>query len=281
MKSASPALIALMDSTQFVMADLFTITLPSGETLRWTSSDLSIVWAGATYIPVPIERSEIRLVMGIEVSTLSATVFPTADMTAGGNPFLIACKVGALDGATLLLQRGYFSSFAAPCVGVLHLFEGTISVESANGIEANLSVRDYLSLFNIDMPRNSHSPGCNNTLYDAGCGINRASRAFFGTVQAGSTKQVINHSLAQTAGYFNYGVIEFLTGINAGVTVTVSKHLLGTLGLAIPLKSTPAVGDTFNVYPGCDRTLNTCKNKYDNVIKFRGQPWIPKPETAY
>jgi uncharacterized phage protein (TIGR02218 family) len=281
MKSATPELIALLSNNQFSMADLFTITTPSGETLRWTSADIPIVWSGLTYIPVPIERSEIRLVMGIEVSTLSATVYPDAQMTVGGTPFLIACKVGALDGATLLLQRGYFSSFAEPCVGVLHLFEGTISVESANGVEANLSVRDYLSLFNIDMPHNSHAPGCNNTLYDAGCGINRAALAFFGVVQAGSTKQVINHVLSQTSGYFNYGVLEFLTGVNAGVTVTVSKHMIGTLGLAIPVKSTPSAGDTFNVYPGCDRTLATCKNKYNNAIRFRGQPWIPKPETAY
>lgn len=281
MKTATPQLIALLDSNQFEMADLFTITLSTGQTLRWTSCDMPVVWSGITYTPVPIERSEIRSVMGIEVSTLSLTVYPTDDMLVADNAFLIACKVGALDGALLMLQRGFFSGFTNPCIGVLHQFEGTISVESANGLEALLSVRDFLSLFNTEMPRSSYSPSCNNTLYDTGCAINRASRAIFGTVQSGSTRQIINHTLSQAAGYFNYGVLEFLTGVNAGVSITVSKHLSATLGLAIPLKSIPDTGDTFNVYPGCDRTLDTCKNTFDNVIKFRGQPWIPKPETAY
>jgi len=87
--------------------------------------------------------------------------------------------------------------------------------------------------------------------------------------------------LGTAVGEFNYGAIEFITGPNAGVSVTVTKHLSSTLGLAIPLKSNPTAGDTFNVYPGCDRTLVRCLSGFSNVIRFRGQPWIPKPETAY
>jgi uncharacterized phage protein (TIGR02218 family) len=281
MKSATTALAELMNSNQFMMADLYLIALKSGETLRWTSTDFNVVWAGVNYTPVPISRNEIRLVRGIEVSTLTLMINPDDTVQVAGNPFLVACKVGALDGATLILQRGYFTNYADPCVGVLHLFEGTISVESADGMQAELQVRDYISLFNVQMPRNSYQPSCNNTLYDAGCGVSRVSRQVFGTVLANSSKLLINHNLQNPVGYFNQGVIEFITGVNAGVISTIQKHLAGTLGLSIPLKSTPSAGDTFYVYPGCDRTLDTCKNTYNNVIRFRGQPWIPKPETAF
>jgi len=32
--------------------------------------------------------------------------------------------------------------------------------------------------------------------------------------------------------------------------------------------------------PGCDRTLATCTNVFNNTIHFGGFPYIPTPETA-
>jgi uncharacterized phage protein (TIGR02218 family) len=35
-------------------------------------------------------------------------------------------------------------------------------------------------------------------------------------------------------------------------------------------------GDTFNIEPGCDLTrTGDCKNKFDNVVNFRGEDTIP------
>jgi hypothetical protein len=35
------------------------------------------------------------------------------------------------------------------------------------------------------------------------------------------------------------------------------------------------VGDTFNVYAGCDKRLTTCINKFVNAVNFRGEPYVP------
>jgi hypothetical protein len=32
--------------------------------------------------------------------------------------------------------------------------------------------------------------------------------------------------------------------------------------------------------PGCDRTLATCTNVFNNAANFGGFPFIPTPETA-
>lgn len=37
-----------------------------------------------------------------------------------------------------------------------------------------------------------------------------------------------------------------------------------------------AIGDTFEIEVGCDkRFLETCRDKFDNVYNFRGEPWLP------
>jgi hypothetical protein len=40
------------------------------------------------------------------------------------------------------------------------------------------------------------------------------------------------------------------------------------------------IGDQFQLLPGCDRTLATCTNVFNNAIHFGGFPFIPTPETA-
>jgi len=43
----------------------------------------------------------------------------------------------------------------------------------------------------------------------------------------------------------------------------------------------PAEGDTFNVAFGCDHTQATCQSKFNNLINFRGFPYVPPPQLAY
>ena len=39
-------------------------------------------------------------------------------------------------------------------------------------------------------------------------------------------------------------------------------------------------GDAFTVYPGCDKTRNTCLNKFNNLLRFRGFPYTPENSIA-
>jgi uncharacterized phage protein (TIGR02218 family) len=31
-------------------------------------------------------------------------------------------------------------------------------------------------------------------------------------------------------------------------------------------------GDGVTLYPGCDKTIDTCKNKFNNNLNFQGEP---------
>jgi uncharacterized phage protein (TIGR02218 family) len=65
-----------------------------------------------------------------------------------------------------------------------------------------------------------------------------------------------------------------------GTKRSLKAYASGALQLFSPLPVAPAVGDTFSIFPGCDKTMATCQNKYSNVVHFRGFPFIPTPETA-
>ncbi len=81
--------------------------------------------------------------------------------------------------------------------------------------------------------------------------------------------------------WFNGGTITIETGNNAGFRVEIkdwvqSSGLITTfLGLPFVLE----IGDEVALYPGCDKSIDDCKNKFNNVINYRGEPHIPGQDT--
>ncbi|MDR8464663.1 hypothetical protein FPK40_24130, partial [Acinetobacter baumannii] len=79
---------------------------------------------------------------------------------------------------------------------------------------------------------------------------------------------------------FTQGVVEFLEGANIGIKRTVRLHESGAMLLTLPLLDMPAIGEAIRVYPGCDKRLDTCTNRFNNRARFRGAPFVPVPETS-
>lgn len=291
MKTHTPELIALLNaSAQFTMADLYTITLVSGTVLRYTSADVNITRAGATFScsgPL-VHRGNVRTVLGLEVDTLDLTISPRAvatDMAAAhtlqGQPFIAACLQGALDGAQVQLHRAFLSDWALPPVGEVLMFSGRVSDVSGSRSVLKVAVKSDLELLNIKLPRNLYQASCLHTLYDAGCAVNKAARTVIGTVTGvNGTGQWLQSNLGQPSAWFSQGVLTFTSGVHAGVQRTVKDHGAGAFTFALPLPGAPGVGDRFSVYPGCDKTQATCSAKFNNLARFRGFPYIPVPETA-
>ncbi len=45
--------------------------------------------------------------------------------------------------------------------------------------------------------------------------------------------------------------------------------------LFLPMPSIVAIGDNYSLRPGCDKKFSTCKDRYNNVKNFRGEPNVP------
>ena len=119
------------------------------------------------------------------------------------------------------------------------------------------------------------------TLYDEGCKVNREKFTVNGRVTENSqTGSELQHNLTHENGWFSQGVIKFTSGRNAGLSRTVKVHSGNTFEFALRLPYPPQAGDVFKVYPGCNKRQDTCKNKFNNIVHFRGFPYIPSADTV-
>src|SRR5690606_11816658 len=82
--------------------------------------------------------------------------------------------------------------------------------------------------------------------------------------------------------YFAPGVVEWLTGDNAGQQVEVDAYDIdtGTVTLKFPVVSAIKVGDTYRIRRHCTKRWtghNSCETFWgtDKALHFRGEPHIP------
>ena len=293
-ESSGGALAALLATRQFNWAGLYKITLVNGGTYYYTTSDVPITFNGNTYITaaksgVVFNRktgSKIKWRIGVEVDTLQFDLVPNGG-TINGQDYLTAIDQGVFDGADVTFYHAYWPQGSwVPLVsptGILTMFAGRVAPVSAGSTSATFTINSYLDLLNQNLPRNIYQAGCINTLGDTGCTINLAALAVAGTVLTGTGAASINATLANATGYFNLGKVTFTSGANNGISRGVKQYTNGSpsvIALMSPFPNIPAIGDTFNVFPGCDKLQTTCVNKFSNLPNFRGFPYIPENATG-
>lgn len=76
-------------------------------------------------------------------------------------------------------------------------------------------------------------------------------------------------------GWFADGLVTFTTGENAGLSFEIKTYDAGLVTLFLPLPFPLVAGDEFTIEPGCAKTAGDCTNKFNNIINFRGEPFIP------
>lgn len=79
--------------------------------------------------------------------------------------------------------------------------------------------------------------------------------------------------------WFARGRLEILTGAAAGLVGVIKTDRIVGAGRHITLweevRAPVAAGDVLRLEPGCDKRPETCKEKFNNFVNFRGFPDIP------
>jgi len=112
----------------------------------------------------------------------------------------------------------------------------------------------------------------------ARCAYDRTATKSTGSVTAGSTTSLIyDTSRTEADDYWKHGLIHFTSGDNNGVKRRITDYDLDltVMSLDIVLENTPAVGDTYDIYRGCDKTLAWCKDTLSNQANFGGFHTLP------
>lgn len=111
---------------------------------------------------------------------------------------------------------------------------------------------------------------------DAECKVDVPALTASGTVTAVHSRRRFDSNLSsiEAAGFYSLGVVTFTSGANAGFEREVKRDdegdVVGNLSVWDPLPAAIEVGDTFTLAPGCDRRASTCRDKYSNLLNFRG-----------
>lgn len=307
-KLASAATLTTLSTSQYLIIELYDITLVTGQAYHFTNFQQPIVSGIFNYsspntygVGLTITRDTITQRAGVEAGNVKVTLSPQADSPAApvliaGYPIQQAAAYGFLDGATVAVSKLFLNFPDTPAVlqpvlagGAVGWFKGTVQEVETDRLSVILTVDDYLAfLGNQQMPRLLYQAGCWHEVYDAGCTLLAASFTDGGAITGAGDGAHFTTNLSRVDNYYNLGVLTFLTGANTGQSANVAlfKSAGAAFTMRFPFPVTPSPGDTFHVYPGCDKTLGQCKNTstsvgpaFNNLAHFGGMPFIPTPET--
>jgi Phage conserved hypothetical protein BR0599/Uncharacterized conserved protein (DUF2163) len=303
----------LIFSGNFSDFDLYTITTASGEVIRFTSADFPITatvnlkgvattgfYPTAPFVDQKDSKVQAHWKIGLDTDTWVVVVMPrpfdpvtgaTFPDKLGNLPWAQAAVGGFLDAADFQVDRAYFSVMpswplapgGAVPVGTWTVFAGVVAEVDPLDDAVVITANDYRSLLSISMPLDFYSGQCRHTLFDSGCTLLASAFIQNSTAQSGSTQQnIVTTGLSPpvgSSGTFALGKITFTSGLNDGVSATITSWDGKNVGVLSPLPFAVSPGDVFTILPGCNKTAATCA-LYNNSVNYGGQPYIPAPEVT-
>lgn len=268
MKAASSQLATHIAGGVTTLATCWKVTRLDESVFGFTDHDQDIVFSGVTYAAATgYTRSAIHTIANLAVdnldieSILESDVMSAADLRSGiwdgAEVEIFMVNWADLTQGRIILKRGR--------IGEVELKSPTFRAE-LRGLTQQLS-QQIVELY---------TPDCRAELGDSRCGVNLAALTVTGAVTASAGRYSFTDSArAEAADYWNGGVLTWLTGDNVGRSMEVKTFSAGVVGLFLPMPAAIAVGDTYSLKPGCDKSLAMCKNRYNNVLNFRGEPHVP------
>lgn len=269
MLSLGSGLLAHYAGEVLDLARLWHVTRRDGAVFRFTDHDTDLLIPGdGTYLAAGYHGSAIASRADLAVDNLEVgAVFDAAAITEED------LRAGLWDGAVVRIAECVWSD---PALGTRILRTGRLGQVTYDGTAWRAELLGLAQRLAAGVGR-LVSPACDALLGDARCGVNLAGFTHAFTVTAVLDRNTFTDSaLAQAAGYFAAGLVQWATGANAGAAHEIKRHQAGgVLTLFLPAPYEIAVGDTGSVIAGCDKTLATCDAVFGNVVNFRGFPDVP------
>jgi uncharacterized phage protein (TIGR02218 family) len=226
-----------------------------------------------------VSRGSIRHARGTEVATVDVTLQSAMlGKILSANAALAAIN-GAFDAARVRIDRLFMEYAGDTSLGTVCLFEGNCAGVDPYSTKVVLHVKSDMEILQLDWPRIVCQAGCANIFGDAGCGIDLSSLAISSVLTGTPTATSLPTGLTQATDYFTNGWILMTSGAASGSRRVVSAFSSETVTVSVQLPETPAAGDTFTIYPGCARTVASCK-AWSNINNYAGFPYVPESSTT-
>lgn len=225
-----------------------------------TSSSIVEIWEGIEYTPVSITRGSVKHTSDLSAFDISISldknhpVVPLSIFRDSDNPLSLR----------IIRIRNNEE------VGIWNGRVTNATIDSP--VEAKLECRPIIEVMDRSGLSTTYARECRHSLYGTGCGVNRENFRYAAqiTEQSGPfvrIPEVLNHP----EGFFSLGYVEW-GNIRRGIMRVQSD---AWVELAEPFINLSVPQDV-NIYAGCNRTLTTCREKFDNAINYGGFPWVPR-----
>ena len=265
---------AKLDSGVTTLARAWIIQPKTGAAIGFTEHDGDLVVEGvlcradASFSSGELDSSAgLRVDSGGWSGALSADGLTEADLAHGR---YVGAKVNA-----------FFVDWSAP-TNVVELWTGTLGDVRRTETAFEAELKSPGALLSAPLGR-MYSRFCDADLGDARCNVNLSAPAFSGAgavTALRGTRRFSASGLAEfSSGLFARGLLTWTGGVNAGASSEIVSHALSGGAAILEMLELNAhaiaVGDTFSIKAGCDKSFETCRARFSNQINFRGFPHIP------
>jgi uncharacterized phage protein (TIGR02218 family) len=274
MKTLSAPLQAHLDTGTTTLSWCWRISRADGVILGFTDHDAVLTFDGTDFEPDSgFAASEIRSGSDLSVDAQDAEGVLTSDRITETDIIN-----GRWDAAQVELWR---VNWAATSQRVLMRL-GAVGQIRRGRMAFVAEVRSLAHVLNQTVGR-AYQASCDAALGDVRCGVNLEAPAFKGSGVVLSLirdRGFLSSGLGAFApGWFASGTVEWASGGSAGRRAEVMMHEVADTGVTITLLEAPVralgVGDAFVIRAGCDKRLETCRDRFANAVNFRGFPNIP------
>lgn len=294
MRFIPPSLLAKKQQTSTTLCNLIKIKSKNGQVVGMTNLNTNIEYDDGKgdglityYAPVGTQPASIYSSSNMEVdnSEFQALV-PEFDFDL--NEFSI--NAGEWDYSDFWFYEVDYTDLSLGHWVVMH---GTLGeVRTVDGITIwgeMRSLTDQLKKPIVEL----YSLGCRAKFGDSRCGYDTETLWITGVVESlGSepNRTFFDSSKFESSGHFEPGLVQFLTGKNAGRYVEVETFLSdsagGEINLNFPTPYDIEVGDTYRIRRDCNKQARDeakgCKHWWgaEWPLHFRGEPDIPVGEAG-
>lgn len=231
---------------------------------RYTNADENVTAPdGEVYRAEPVLRSNMGITQ--EANTNNVTVSLAAD-----NPVAdLFTRTGMpMRHVWLTISRTHRHEDAE----IATLFVGVASEAQFSGGVASIVFVPMRDAMAREIPYRLVGRLCANSLYDSQC---RADPADFSNVvevtAVNGLTMTVTGAEGRPTGYFNGG---YLATAGLYRNATIREHIQPNTFLLL-FNPGYTVGMQGVAYAGCDKKLETCRSKFDNVEHFQGFPFFP------
>lgn len=233
------------------------IKLKTGLEIGFTDYDQNIIHAGTVCKP------------GIIVNKINNSSF----QSQSNNEVIITLKkydkVNLIDSECMvyLINRDNPSIFSL-------IFSGTVMLIKENLTEVEITIGSIIYKLNVGVGE-LFSKTCRAGLGDSRCKIDLQKITLTGSISAVLDKlSFVGTHAKKENDYFSNGVVSFSSGELKGGSFRIISDKNQVISISEDPGGLIKIGDSYQIIPGCQKTVEHCSKKFNNILNFRGEPFI-------